>query len=458
MKVFLKTVSLTAFCAVLGFPVCAETLLDALAYTYETNPILQAQRAYLRSVDEKVGQAKAGYRPYVGIEADATHADQKFKGYPQMGDFDYDNDTYDAGVVLKQSVFSGFKTVSSVDYAETNVLKERENNRSVEQNVLLSAAIAYVDVIRDRAVLELQKNQEQVLKRHLSSYEKRYKVGDLTKTDVAQSEARLEGAKANRITAQGNLDASVAGYVSLIGKQPDKKIEIDDYANLLPKTLEDALARVNEANPELKASEYAQKASEHNVSLQKGSLMPEVTINAGAGYQWGQPLPVLDDNYDGQYWQVGAKLSVPLYQGGAEYAKIREAKQLSNQARISLEQVRRDLIKRTTQAWEQYQSAKSAITSIKAQIKASKMALDGTIREADVGSRTVLDVLDAEQEYLNYRVALVTAERNMTASALNLLALTGNMTADSLKLKVTLYEPKDHYDEVKNKWIGTGVD
>ena len=458
MKMFLKTLSFTIFGGMVGFSACAETLLEALAYTYETNPILQAQRAYLRSVDEKVAQAKAGYHPYVGVEASATHTDQKFKDYPKVNDFDYDNDMYDAGIVLQQSVFSGFKTSSSVDLAEANVLKEREVNRSVEQNVLLSASIAYVDVIRDRAVLELQKNQEQVLKRHLESYKKRYKVGDLTKTDVAQSEARLEGAKANRITAQGNLDTSIAAYVSLIGKKPDKKIEMDDYESLLPKTLKEALDKMTETNPELKASEYAQEASEHNVSLQEGSLLPEVTVNAGAGYQWGQPLPTIDDNYNGQYWQVGARLSVPLYQGGVEYSKVREAKQLSNQARITLEQVKRDLTKKTTQAWEQYQSAKSAITSIKAQIKASKMALDGTIREADVGSRTVLDVLDAEQEYLIYRVSLVTAERDMTVASLNLLALTGNMTADSLKLKVTLYEPKDHYDEVEGKWIGTGID
>ena len=146
-----------------------------------------------------------------------------------------------------------------------------------------------------------------------------------------------------------------------------------------------------------------------------------------------------------------------MYQGGAEYARVREAKQLANQARINLEQVKRDIARSTTQAWEQYQSSKASIASIEAQIKASKMALDGVIREADVGSRTVLDVLDAEQEYLNYRVNLVTAQRNMTVAALNLLASIGKMTAASLNLNVAQYHPEDYYNDVSGKWIGTGI-
>lgn len=458
MKKTLKIVLFsTAFILSAGVSFAADTMFDALAYTYETNPALEAQRAYLRAVDERVGQAKAGWRPYVGLEGNATHVDQKYENYPQSDDFSYRDEMYDAGVTLSQPIFSGFKTVSGVNYAETVVLQERENTRNTEQNILLSAAMAYVDVIRDRAILDLQKNQEQVLARHLKSYQKRFKVGDLTKTDVAQSEARLEGAKANRINAEGNLETSIASYVSVIGKKPPLKGVINDFNKWIPKNLEQSLAQMDEANPIIKAAEYANEAAQHNITLQRGDLLPSLSVNAGAGYQWGQPLPQLQDKYDGNYWQVGAKLSVPLYQGGGEYAKVREAKQLANQARIYLEQVKREVVKSTTQAWEQYQSSKASIDSIKAQIKASKMALDGVIREADVGSRTVLDVLDAEQEYLNYRVNLVTAERNMTVAALNLMAAIGKMTAESLNLKVALYRPEAYYEDVSSKWIGTGI-
>ncbi len=457
MRKTFKIVLLSCSMFVMTCTAHAESLFEALAYTYETNPTLEASRAYLRSVDERVGQAKAGWRPNLSAVGNAAYTDQRFKNYPGTDDFDYDNDAYDAGLSLTQPIFSGFKTVSGVNYAETIVKQERENLKSTEQAVLLNSAVAYVDVITQRAVLELQKNQEQVLARHLKSYQKRFEVGDLTKTDVAQSEARLEGAKTNRIVAEGDLETANAAYVSMVGRKPPEKTRVNDLDKFLPKTLSECLDIMRTNNPSLKAAEFADEASQYNITLQRGDLLPELNVNAGAGYQWGQPLPQLDDKYDGHYWQIGANLTVPLYQGGGEYAKVREAKQLANQARINLEQVKRDLVKSTTQAWEQYRSTKSSIESIEAQIKASKMALDGVIREADVGSRTVLDVLDAEQEYLNNRVQLVQAERNMTVAALNLLSAMGHMTAGSLKLNVAQYNPQDYYENVSSKLIGTGI-
>lgn len=418
----------------------AQTLFDTLSLTYETNPTLKASQAYLRSVDERIRQAKSGWQPRIVAQGNISHSDQTFKNYPGLSeDVDYDNDAYDAGIVVTQNVFQGFKTWNTVDYAQTIFLQEKENMRSTEQNVLLDAATAYVNVIRDRAVLELQKNQEQVLARHLKSYRKRFQVGDLTKTDVAQAEARLEGAKANRILADGNLETSIASYVSIVGKEPNTHMEINDFTKLLPKSLKEALALMEEHNPIIKSAIFADQAAEHNIGLNRANLMPSLDVKASAGYQWGQPIP-MTGNYDGKYWQVGATLSIPLYQGGGEYSRLKEAKQLANVARITLEQTRRNLIKLTTQAWETWQSSKASIVSINAQIKASKMALDGVIREANVGARTVLDVLDAEQEHLSYQVNLVRAERDATAAALQLLSAIGKMTAEELKLNVALYD------------------
>ena len=432
----------------------ATTLFDELAYTYATSPILDAQRAYLRAADERVGQAKAGWRPMISAEGNAAHIGQKYKNYPNTENFDYDNTSYDAGLVVSQQIFSGFQTVSSVNYAKTVVLEEREKMQATEQDVLLTAAVAYADVIRDRALLDLQVNQEQVLARHLKSYQKRFKVGDLTRTDVAQAEARLSGAKTARTIAQGNLESSIAVYENVVGRKPNDIAKIDHLDDLLPKDFDAAVRLMEENNPNLKAAQYAEQAAKYQITRQESDLLPKVDVSAGAGYQWGQPLPALDDKYDGQYWRVGARLSVPLYQGGGEYARVREAKQLANQATILLEQTKRQLLQDTTQAWELWQSSKASIVSIQAQIKASKMALDGVIKEANVGSRTVLDVLDAEQEHLNYQVDLVIAERNEMVAAMSLLSSTGQMTAAGLGLKVDAYDPKEHYDDVNDKWIG----
>ncbi|MBO5997757.1 MAG: TolC family outer membrane protein [Alphaproteobacteria bacterium] len=453
-----KTILLCGICLVLSTSLTkAETLFDVLARTYQTSPVLQASQAHLRAVDERVGLAKSSWRPYVGVEGNASYMDQRFRNYPGESDFSYDNDSYDVGIVAKQSIFSGFKTVSAVDAAESSVLMERENVRQTEQDVLLNAAIATVDVVQTRALLDLQKNQETVLERHYKSYQKRFKVGELTKTDVAQSEARLKGATAARIGAEGTLDTAIASYVSVVGRKPATKIELNDLTPFIPESLDDAVDSMKKNNPSLKAAQKALEVSEYNIDLQKGDLMPSLDVMAGAGYQWGQPIPQIDDDYDGSYWRVGATLSVPLYQGGGEYAKVREAKQLENEARIKLVQVERELTKNVTQAWETYQTTKAGMEAIKAQIKASKMALDGVIREADVGSRTVLDVLDAEQEYLNYRVNLVSAERNMIVASLYLLSAMGKMTADTLNLNVDRYALDAYYDKVQNKVIGTGI-
>ena len=458
MKKVFKTIVISSVFCICGLTVQAEDLFSTLQYTYQNSPQLEASRAFLRSVDERVAQAKAGWRPTVGVEANAAYMDQKYKDYPGTKDDSYGNDMYDAGVSLSQSVFAGFRTTSSMDYAQTIVREQREGLRTTEQSVLLSAAISFVDLIRDKAVLELRKNQEVVLNRHLESYKKRFKVGDLTKTDVAQSEARLAGAKANRIDAEGNLKVSKAAYRSVVGKSAPETMKIDNLEKLLPDSLTTALKTMENDNPTLLSARYSEEAAGYNITLQRSALLPSVDVSAGAGLQWGQPLPTIKDDYDGEYWRVGAKLFLPLYQGGSEYSKVREAKQLENQARIYVEQVRRDLIKATTQAWEQYQTTKASIVSIKSQIKASKMALDGVIREAEVGARTVLDVLDAEQEHLNNQVNLVTAERNMTIAELQLLAAMGKMTVAGLNLQVEPYNPEVYYREVADKWIGTSIE
>ena len=296
-------------------------------------------------------------------------------------------------------------------------------------------------------------NNEKVLQKHLESYRKRYKVGDLTRTDVAQSEARLSGAAAHRIAAEGNLKVSRANFFSVVGQEPHDLQDIQQLDLVLPATLDQAMEMAMEYNPKIKAAKYACDAAKYTVKAKKGGLLPQIDVTAAAGRQ-NEQLSV--DRSD--YWQVNANLTVPLYQSGAEYANIRQARQLENKYRILWDKTVQDVRASVIAAWELYTSSKAQVSSIESQIKASKMALDGVIREAKVGSRTVLDVLDAEQEHLDNQVSLVQTHRDEIVSAYTLLAAIGRLNPTDLDLGIDSYDPKTYYEDVKNKWLGYDID
>ncbi len=450
----------TFLLCLLPFCIKAEDLFSVLGQTYQTNPTLLSAQAYLRSIDENIAIAKSSWRPSLALTADATYTEQKFKDYPsEAGSMPdkYTNDSYEAGAVLSQNLFEGFKTQNSIKYAESLALAGLANLTNTEQEVLLSAAVAYVDLQKERSILDLQINQEQVLRRHLQSYEKRFEVGDLTKTDVAQAKARLQGAITDRITAEGNVQTAIANYVKIVGSQPPKNTAVNDLSKLIPQSLDTCLKITEKNNPMIILAQNNYESSQYNTDIRKGDLMPVLNLNAGFGYQHKQPIPQIKDDYDGQYASVGAKLTIPLYQGGGEYARIRQAKQLQDQAFIQIQETKRAVIKMTTEAWDIMTATKASIDSVKAQIEASKLALDGTIRESEVGSRTVLDVLNAEQEYLTYQTQLVEVNRNLLVSKLNLLSAMGKLTHQGLNLKVEKYDPLVYKDKSQNKWIGTTI-
>ena len=310
-----------------------------------------------------------------------------------------------------------------------------------------------MDVIRDEAVLNLQKNQEKVLKEHLDSYRKKFKAGVLTRTDVSQAEARLAGATAARIAAEGQLQVSNANFYSVVGLDPNQLQDLTTLAYPLPESLDEAIQTALSDNPKIKAAEYATKAAGSAVSAKKGALLPQVNLNGALGRQ-KEHISIKQSDY----WQVGANLTVPLFQSGKEYADVREARQLENKYRILWNKTTQDVRAETIAAWERYTATKAQIDSIKKQIEASKIALNGVIREANVGSRTVLDVLDAEQEHLDNQVSLVKAHREEIVSAFALLSAVGRMNPTGLNLDVAPYDPKAYYESVKNKWLGYGID
>ncbi|MBP5344421.1 MAG: TolC family outer membrane protein [Alphaproteobacteria bacterium] len=431
----------------------ASTLKDVLTYTYENSWSINAERAGLKATDEEVAIAKSGFRPNVVAVGSAGRTYNKNSyDYTPIKDEKYLNPT-SVGLQLKQPVFSGFSTVQSVNAAKSQVRAGQQSLAGTEQNVLLDAVTVYMDNIRDEAVLDLRKNNEKVLKQHLASYRKRYKVGDLTRTDVAQSEARLSGATAHRIAAEGNLKASRANFFSVVGLEPVDLKDIKTIDFDLPVSLDQAIEIAMENSPQIKAAKYAKDAASYTVKAKKGTLLPQVDVTAATGRQHEQ-LNV--DKAD--YWQVHANLTIPLYQSGAEYANVRQARQLENKYRILWDKTVQDVRAMVIAAWETYTASKAQVSSIEAQIKASKMALDGVIREAKVGSRTVLDVLDAEQEHLDNQVSLVQTHRDEIVSAYTLLAALGQLNPDTLKLDVESYDAQAYYQDVKNKWIGYDID
>ena len=449
---FKKITMLTIFLTTVSSVALAENLSDVLSYTYQNSLLINAERAGLKAIDESVAKAKSGYRPSItgqgsiGRSHTQSIYDNQFGGTKTKI---YQNPNT-LSINFVQPVFSGLSTYNSVEAAKSQVKYSRSNLENTEQATLLDAISVYMDVIRDKAVLKLQINNEKVLTRHLESYKKRFTAGELTRTDVAQSEARLSGAIANRIAAEGQLEVSNANYFDVVGLEPSLIMDDVNASTIhLPQTLDEALNLALANNPQIKAMEHAVKSAEYTVSAQKGVLAPQIDITASAAKQHDYTTFKRNDA-----WEVAANVRVPLYQSGSEYADIRSAKQTENQYRILLAQIKQSVRSQTISAWENYTANKAQINSIKDQIKASKIALDGVIREAQVGSRTVLDVLDAEQEHLDNQVSLVKVHRDEIVAAYTLLSATGQLNPNGLNLDVPMYNPKEYYNTVKNKWIG----
>lgn len=426
----------------------AETLGEALAKAYVSNPELLSARASLRSTDENMAQALSGYRPTLGASGTMSAKQQETVTNPGVYQKTKPNTLT---LNLNQSLFAGGQTMAAVSSAENVISAQRARLRGVEQNVLLNAATAYSDVLRDQAVLELNIKNEQVLGRHLEATRDRFNVGEITRTDVHQAEARLAGATANRIQSEGTLAASRATYANVIGGAPDALVK-PALTMPLPADLNEALNRVEE-NPTFIAASYDEKAALDDIKGANGKLLPSIDLSGSANRSE-------DTSYAGSWsntLEAKVTLSVPLYQSGAVYSQVRQARQKAAAARLDASQARRDVGEQVRKAWQNVEVTQARIESINTQVLAAETALEGVQREASVGSRTVLDVLDSEQELLDARVNLVKSQRDETVAALSLLSSVGRLTARDLNLEVDLYDTGRHYRDVRNKWFGAHV-
>jgi len=446
----------------LSTPARADTLPGALSQAYMTNPQLNAQRAAVRATDEAVPQALAGYRPRLSATASVGPAwiDTRTRiaeGVPGVAAPTYSSlsghnfvQTYGATVV--QPLFDGFQTPNRSRQAESQVRAAREILRLTEQTVLLQAATAYMDLIRDMAIRDLQRRNVDVLGEQLRQTRDRFDVGEVTRTDVAQSESRLSAGRSSVLNAEANFTTSRATYRQVVGTDPGRLASAMPVDRFSPPTLGAAINLARSQHPSVQAAAYNVDQAEAQVRVAEGSLYPSVNIVGSAQKSYGSNTSLqLLEQFSGS---IAGQLTVPIYQGGAEYSQIRQAKEILGQRRIELDTAREQVRQQVVQAWGQLEAARAQITATQSQVSAAEVALNGVREEARVGQRTTLDVLNAQQELVNARVAVVTAQRDRVVSSYTLLAAVGRLGPQVLGLKVPLYDVAVNYHEVRDSWFG----
>jgi outer membrane protein len=439
----------------------ADTLDWALVQAYQNNPALNAQRAALRVMDENIPQALSGYRPKLSVTASAgyayTNSTSEFPfttgGPVNTVQFAQPFAPRIVGATATQTLFNGFQTANRTRQAESQVEGARETLRLTEQQVLLDAATAYMNLLRDQAILDLNRRNVEVLTEQLKQTRDRFNVGEVTRTDVAQAESRLAAGRSALLNAQSNYVTSQANYRRVIGVDPGRLAAGTSVDRLFPHTLQAAIALGQAQSPSVLAAAYGVDVATLAVKISEGALYPNLTLNASASYGADPAFEVLRQT---QASVLGA-LTVPIYQGGGEYSAIRQTKETLGQQRLNLD-VNRDEARATVvQSWGQLDAAKAQIESTTAQVNASEIALNGVREEARVGQRTTLDVLNAQQELVNARVALVTAQHDRVVASYAVLAAVGGLAMPRLGLNVPIYDPQVHYQQVRDAWIGVRI-
>jgi outer membrane protein len=438
-------------------PALADTIEAALVRAYQNNPQLNAQRAQVKSIDENVPQALSGYRPKVLITASAGTQYQDFNT-TQGGtsseivrtEFAGSNAPRSAGVTVAQTLYNGQQTANKTRAAESQVSGAREGLRVLEQSVLLSAATIYMDYLRDAAIVEVQRSNTRVLEQTLKQTRDRFNVGEVTRTDVAQSEAQLAAGKTQQLTAESNLVTTRANFRRIIGNEPEQLAPGSPVDRFLPATLPASVELGLVQNPNVTAAMYGIDVNYLTVKVNEGALLPTVSVQASVQQSYEQILTTFRTFGASAVAQV----SIPVYQGGAEYSLIRQSKENLAQQRLTLEVTRDQTRANVVTAWGQLVAGKAQVTSAQSQVTASEIALDGVREEAKAGQRTTLDVLNAQQALVNARVALVTAQHDRVVASYAVLNAVGRLSPQVLNLATNVYDPSVHYQQVRDSWYG----
>jgi len=439
-KIFLAGLSACAL-ALSVAQVSAETLQGALAKAYQNNSTMNYNRAGVRVVDESVPLAKSGMRPKIAATGTARW-DTDDVGEIRVGSF---------GIELSQTIFDGFRTQNSVRGAEARVRAAQAGLLNNELNLLLDAATAYMDVIRTRQIAVLRAQNIQFLQEQLRSSRSRFDVGEGTRTDVAQAEAALQVALAQKAGAEAQARAAEAIYRQVIGENPGSLQMPEPLKKLMPGGLEAAYSIAFAEHPALVARAHEVDAASFGVKVDEGALLPSLSatasVSANTSNQYGR-------SSDGQTASVGLRLTIPIYQGGQDAALVRQSKESLGQARINVDVTRDQIRAAVASAWANYFASVESVRAQREALSAARLALSGVMEERDVGQRTTLDVLQGQADVINAQINLLNAQRDVVVASYAIASATGRLTAERLGLPVTLHKPQEHYNAVKDKWSG----
>jgi outer membrane protein len=466
----------------------AETLKEALTAAYLFNPTLKSARAQLRTTDNGVSQALSGYRPTISATLQNGFDDLRSRAAHPLpsasiplctpalppgapcnggainssvplsalaGGGNGTSNPRSAQIAIAQNVFDGFRTYNSVKGAEAAVEAGREDLRSAEINVLLNAATAYMNVVRDQAIVNLRRNNVRVLSEQLRATEDRFKVGEVTRTDVAQGQSGLAQSQADLSIAQGTLYGDQATFAQFIGHPPGTLKDPGPPTKLLPKSLQASIDITQAENPGILGAIFRERAQEHQVKQAKGQLLPTLSVNASytkAAQPFGLPNIAQEDDT-----RVYGQLTVPLYQAGAVDAQIRQAIETLSQRRQQIDEQRELARQNVSSQWGLIIAARGNVAAGRSAVEATRIALEGIRQEEKVGQRTILDVLNSEQQFLNAQVNLVSFQRDLVVASYGVLAAMGRLTAYDIALQAEVYDPTRYYGEVRDAWFGWGA-
>ena len=428
------------------FPASAESIAQALASAYSSNPEINSARANTRSIDENVPIARSGMRPIVSAFSTVT-GDTRDRA---LGGSDRTTARRRRGPSGRAEIFRGFRTRNAIREAETGVLASRELLRNTVQNVLFDAAQAYMDVMRDAAILDIRRRNVIFLQEQVRAAEERFNVGENTRTDVAQTRARLASARAEVSLAEANLATSRAIYRQVVGHDPNALTEGFPYGQLVPDSMNAAVALGQDRHPLVLASIHQADAQAFFVRQIEGEMLPTVSIEGSL-----QRNEDFNTSGDPNSATILGRISVPLYQGGAVSARVRQAKEQYGLRRIEIDLARDQVRAAVVTAWAQVDAARGAISAANEGVEAAEIALSGVQEEQRVGQRTTLDVLNQQQELLNARETLVLARRGLVVASYALLSAMGRLTAEDLNLPTAPYDPAEHYRATESRWYGT---
>ena len=426
----------------------AQTIIETWSTTYNGNPDLLASRATLRQTDETLSQAVANWRPRISLSAEYNKIQSDSIRRSTAATF-VELNGKSTLLTVTQPLFRGGKTVAATGAAKANIQAQRALLADAEQTVLLNAVTSYADLLRDRGIVEVRRNNVRVLTEQLTATRERFRVGELTITDVAQAEARREQSNADLVLAEANVRIDEAAYQRTVGQRPGQLADLP-LIGQIPGSEEENIALAMDAGPRAVSAQHRIAAANFGVNSATGDLLPQINLLAFAQSQSDVTTPT------DQFYTYGLRVqaTVPIFQNGTEWSRIRSAKELVGQRRNELDSARRLAAETVIRAWRNLESSRSRVVSFSAQVKANETALNGVRQEALVGSRTTLDVLNAEQELLNSQVSLITARHDVQVSYYGVLSGIGRLTARALALPVEYYDEEKYYNEVGSRWIG----